>query len=269
VRRGPDQVGRVAVPRKTSSGSGPGGTFRAREVRLGDSRAGVTQLAECLLPKSERLSAVAPLVVIPPNRPSYTLRRPALGMPSSRRRSRWAQVRTAGLHGDAGLGCARSVVDQRPIVQIHLEHCSVDGVGRSGRSSAGRASKSASTSSPAQAWPRPWPERPAPNDPDHGRRRSRPPTINAGRRPPQPPDGNSQGLHQTQGGSPLIYQSREAHEVVVDGHTYRIGKGLSIEYLARLESIPADWAAAGTIPDGADLVFVPGSNNKAYAKLVQ
>jgi uncharacterized membrane protein YkvA (DUF1232 family) len=25
--------------------------FRAREVRLGDSRAGVTQLAECLLPK--------------------------------------------------------------------------------------------------------------------------------------------------------------------------------------------------------------------------
>ena len=36
-------------------------------------RAGVTQLAECLLPKSERLSAVAPLVVIPPNRLSYTL----------------------------------------------------------------------------------------------------------------------------------------------------------------------------------------------------
>ncbi len=36
-------------------------------------RAGVTQLAECLLPKSERLSAVAPRVVSGPNRLSYTL----------------------------------------------------------------------------------------------------------------------------------------------------------------------------------------------------
>jgi hypothetical protein len=77
-------------------------------------------------------------------------------MPSSRPRSRWAWIRTAGLQGDAGLDCARSVVDQRPIVQIHLEHCSVDGVARSGRSSAGRASKSASTKSPAQARPGPW-----------------------------------------------------------------------------------------------------------------
>ena len=42
-------------------------------ARMSSSRAGVTQLAECLLPKSERLSAVAPLVVIPPNRLSYTL----------------------------------------------------------------------------------------------------------------------------------------------------------------------------------------------------
>jgi hypothetical protein len=37
------------------------------------SRAGVTQLAECLLPKSERLSAVGSRVAVPPNRLSYTL----------------------------------------------------------------------------------------------------------------------------------------------------------------------------------------------------
>ena len=39
------------------------------------SRAGVTQLAECLLPKSAGLSAVAPLVVTPPNPTSYALQR--------------------------------------------------------------------------------------------------------------------------------------------------------------------------------------------------
>ena len=71
------------------------------------------------------------------------------------------------------------------------------------------------------------------------------------------------------GDTTLTYQSREAHGILVDGQTYRIGKGLLIEYLARLESIPADWAAAGTIPDGADLVFVPGATNKASATLVQ
>jgi hypothetical protein len=70
------------------------------------------------------------------------------------------------------------------------------------------------------------------------------------------------------GDAPLTYQSREAHAVVVDGRSYRIGKGLMIEYVARLESIPTDWTAAGTIPDGADLVFVPGSTNIAYATLV-
>ena len=36
-------------------------------------RAGVTQLAECLLPKSDQLSAVAPRVVSRPNRLTYTL----------------------------------------------------------------------------------------------------------------------------------------------------------------------------------------------------
>jgi hypothetical protein len=70
------------------------------------------------------------------------------------------------------------------------------------------------------------------------------------------------------GDAPLTYQSREAHAVVVDGRSYRIGKGLMIEYVARLESIPTDWTAAGTIPDGADLVFVPGSTNIAHATLV-
>ena len=85
---------------------------------------------------------------------------------------------------------------------------------------------------------------------------------------PNVPDEIRQAL--LQGDTPLIYQSREAHEVVVDGHTYHIGMGLSIDFVAKLESIPADWAAAGTIPDGVDLVFVPGStNSKAYAKLVQ
>ena len=41
-------------------------------------RAGVTQLAECLLPKSERLSAVASRVGYRPNRLSYTLLRERL-----------------------------------------------------------------------------------------------------------------------------------------------------------------------------------------------
>ena len=43
------------------------------------SRAGVTQLAECLLPKSEPPSAMAPLVATPPFRPSYTLLFVAIG----------------------------------------------------------------------------------------------------------------------------------------------------------------------------------------------
>jgi hypothetical protein len=112
-------------------------------------RAGVTQSVECLLPKSERLSAVAPRVGVPPNRPSYTLRRPALGMPSSRRRSRWAWIRTAGLHGDAGLACVRSVVDQR----------------RSSRSTSNTAAWTASQGlagpPPAGHRSRPRPSRPA------------------------------------------------------------------------------------------------------------
>jgi hypothetical protein len=53
--------------------------FRAHGLRPAASRAGVTQLAECLLPKPERLSAVAPLVVIPPNRLGYTLSISAAG----------------------------------------------------------------------------------------------------------------------------------------------------------------------------------------------
>ena len=42
-------------------------------AKLAVSRAGVTQLAECLLPKSERLSAVAPRLGSRPNVRSYTL----------------------------------------------------------------------------------------------------------------------------------------------------------------------------------------------------
>jgi hypothetical protein len=116
VRRGPDQVGGVTVPRKTSSGSGPGGTFRAREVRLGDSRAGVTQLAECLLPKSERLSAVAPLVVTPGFQPQLSARVPGSWAPRgglrrggrSARRGAWVRADSNpayNMHGPPGAGC--------------------------------------------------------------------------------------------------------------------------------------------------------------------
>ena len=43
------------------------------DATIAFSRAGVTQLAECLLPKSERLSAVGSRVAVPPNRLSYPL----------------------------------------------------------------------------------------------------------------------------------------------------------------------------------------------------
>jgi len=66
-------------------------------LSLSENGAGVTQLAECLLPKSERLSAVGPRVGVRPNRFSYTL--PVLALAAGhvatatadpRRRDGWA-----------------------------------------------------------------------------------------------------------------------------------------------------------------------------------
>jgi hypothetical protein len=72
-----------------------------------------------------------------------------------------------------------------------------------------------------------------------------------------------------EGDAPLTYRSHEAFQVVVGGNAYPIGKGLLIEYVASLESIPDDWSEAGTIPDAAQLTFVPGSTDRAHATLIQ
>lgn len=67
----------------------------------------------------------------------------------------------------------------------------------------------------------------------------------------------------------LAYQSREPYTATIAGATYRLGKAVRTEIpSARLESVSAEWATAGTIPDNAPIVYVPDRTDAGRVILV-